>query len=233
MISTHLNRILSGFSISAFMFRKMQTTLSFTFLLFLSSFFSTANASSVLGGDLITTWVGGNKYRVTFIQYKSCASVTWNTSTNGTLFCYIGKDGDSSCGSVKVALTYQKKDSLTIKCSSRQNSGSCSDAYGDIVAMHYAAEIDLDQEPFKTQLAKSSCKEITFYTYAFKWRSGGLKTCYDTDMLLTAKLYVANLKSCNNSTNKGPVSLLPYYALAEKYVTNSYATGLVDTAYRD
>ncbi len=233
MISPFLNRILSIVSLLAATFRKTTTPLSVASMLLLSSLSPSAKASSVLGGDLITTWIGGNKYRITFTQYKSCASVTWNTSTNGTLFCYIGKDGDSSCGSVKVALTYQKKDSLTIKCSSRQNSGSCSDAYGDIVAMHYAADIDLDKEPFKSQLAKSSCPEITFYTYAFKWRSNGLKTCYDTDMLLTAKLYVANLKSCNNSTNKGPVPLLPYYALAEKYVTNSFATGIVDTADRD
>ena len=213
--------------------RAIKTVLRIVVLLLLTSFSSNTKASAVLGGDLVTNWIGGNKYQIIFTQYRSCSAVFWNTTTNGVLYCYIGKDGDSTCGSVKVSLKFQSIDSLTVKCSSKQNSSSCSDVFKDIVAQHYTAEIDLDQEPFKTQLAKSSCKEITFYTYAFKFRLGSLKTCSNTELLLTAKLYISNLKSCNNTTNKGPVALLPYYAVAEKYATNSFATGLVDTADRD
>lgn len=189
--------------------------------------------SSVVGGDLTTTWMGGSKYKIILTQYKTCASVSWNTSITQKIYCNIGKNGDSSCGSTSINIAYASVDTLTMLCTTAKSLAKCGGGMDRLIAYTYTAEIDLSKDPFKTQLAKSSCTELTFYAYGFKPRTGLLSYCASTDMWLTAKIHIGNLKNCSNTNNYGPVTLLPYYSIAQKYATNSFATGMVDTADRD
>lgn len=193
---------------------------------------SNLQASYVVGGDLTTTWIGGNKYKIIFTQYKSCKSLSWSSNTSAPAYCYIGKNGDSSCGSVNLTLKLQYADSLALRCT-KGGTSMCNVALEDLVAYVFTAEIDLDQNPFKSMLSSSSCKEISIYAYSSQTRWNSLTYCNSTDMVLTAKIMVSNLNSCSNTTNKGPVTLLPYSTSMQKYSTNSVALGIVDTADRD
>ena len=185
-----------------------------------------AKAAYAAGGEMKISHIGNNKYLVTLIANKPCASIM-SFPTTTTLNIEFGFKG--ACGTTTLSMSQTSSRETNTKCSTSTGCG-----VNTFTEYTYQCTVDLNSTTFTKPMSSGTCKEITFYHNSFYHAYYTLASGCGSDQFLTAAtLFVGNLNRCKSKTNIAPVSVFDPIHNLPVYRTAVIAQGIVDTSEYD
>lgn len=126
---------------------------------------------------------------------------------NFTYGCYVGKNGDNSCGNITLTPPSFKTKNIDYLYKGQTPPCSPSNTYGTGfgIEMHtFTDTVDLSSSGISSLLSGGSCNEINFYIKKCCRTSGYSNGSQSTEFTLSTTIYFTNLKRCAKKTNNAP-----------------------------
>ncbi len=136
-----------------------------SFILFIASFSFNTVISQIIGGQIRASLISSNKIEVQASVYRDCRGLAIS-SKNFTYGCYVGKNGDNSCGSITLTPPSFKTKNIDYLYKGQTPPCNPSNTYGTGmgIEMHtFTDTVDLSSSGISRLLSSGSCNEINFY----------------------------------------------------------------------
>ncbi len=177
-----------------------------SFILFIASFSFNTVISQIIGGQIRASLISSNKIEVQASVYRDCRGLAIS-SKNFTYGCYVGKNGDNSCGSITLTPPSFKTKNIDYLYKGQTPPCNPSNTYGTGmgIEMHtFTDTVDLSSSGISSLLSSGSCNEINFYIQKCCRNAAYSNGSQSTVFTLSTTIYLSNLSRCIKKTNNAP-----------------------------